>query len=244
MGATFALRGEQTQSCGRIWGYLSAFPSRSWRVTASIHNCGRSMDTPLHSRVKGTVKTVSFWRRTDSKESENGEIGRHGDGHGFLRCMQNHLYRLLEKRTKDNWSVLCIVIVPLERRNQEKTFSFEKEKDPFLSRQSTGTHLRSLGDQNYGIKIRIITTSTGFGPQWLIFISKLEKMVRCIKLKGDYVKKYKIFVFYLFHLFPSAYWTILVVKSYFRNLEGLREFSLTSNGKHYTGLQNMRLWLL
>ena len=69
--------------------------------------------------------------------------------------------------TNDNWSILCIVIAPIERRNQEKTSSFEKEKDPFASRQCTGAHQRSFDSQNYGIQIQIIRTSTvftGFGP--------------------------------------------------------------------------------
>ena len=85
------------------------------------------------------------------------------------------------KKTNDNWSVLCIVIAPVERINQEKASSFEKEKDLLPPRQCTGTYLRSFDGQNYGIKIRIITTYTvftGFGPQWLFFISKLEKMAQ------------------------------------------------------------------
>ena len=36
---------------------------------------GRNMDTPLYSKDKRTVKTVGFWRRTGSKEGEDGEIG-------------------------------------------------------------------------------------------------------------------------------------------------------------------------
>ena len=46
----------------------------------------------------------------------------------------------------------------------------------------------SFDDQNYGIKIRIITTSTvftGFGPQWHFFISKLEKMSRRTTVKSN-----------------------------------------------------------
>ena len=65
-----------------------------------------NIDTPLHSREKGTVKTVGFRRRSGSKEGEDGEIGRQGDGHGFLGCTRNNLHRLLGKRTNDNWSVL------------------------------------------------------------------------------------------------------------------------------------------
>ena len=37
---------------------ILALPSESWGVFGSIHNCGRNMDTLLHSRDKGTVKTV------------------------------------------------------------------------------------------------------------------------------------------------------------------------------------------
>ena len=59
--------------------------------------------------------------------------------------------------------VLCVLITPVERRNQEKTSSFEKYKDPLPSRQCGGAQLRSFDGQNYGIKIRIITTSTVFG---------------------------------------------------------------------------------
>ena len=103
---------------------------------------------PLHSRNKGTVKTVGFWRRSGFEKVEDGEIDRQGDGHGFLGCTRNHLHRLLGKRTKDNWSVLCVVIAPVEQRNQKKTSSFEKGKDSLLSRQYTGAHLRSYDGQN------------------------------------------------------------------------------------------------
>ena len=36
-------------------------------------------------------------------------------------------------------------------------------------------HLRSVDNPNYGIKIRIITASTGFGPQWLFLFPNLKK---------------------------------------------------------------------
>ena len=99
--------------------------------------------------------------RTGYEESEDIEIGRQGDGHGFLGCTRNHLHQLFRKKTNDNWSLLCAVIAPIERINQDKTFPFEK--DPLPSRQWTGAHLRSFDGQKYEIKIRIITTSTGFG---------------------------------------------------------------------------------
>ena len=57
------------------WGYFSDFPSQFWRAIASIHNCWRNMDTLLHSRDKGTVKTMGFWRRTGSEKGEEGTIG-------------------------------------------------------------------------------------------------------------------------------------------------------------------------
>ena len=88
---------------------------------------------------------------------------------------------LFGKRTNDNWSVLYVVIAPVEQSNQEKTSLFEKEKDSLLLRQSTGAHLRSFDGKNYGIEIRIISTTTvftGFHHRWLFFISKLEKMAR------------------------------------------------------------------
>ena len=53
----------------------------------------------------------------------------------FFGCTRNHLHRLFGKKTNDNWSVLCVVIAPVKRRNQEKTSSFENEKDPLPSRQ-------------------------------------------------------------------------------------------------------------
>ena len=51
-------------------GNFGTYPSQSLRVSALIHNCGRNMDTPLHSRDKGTVKIVGFWRRTCSEEGK------------------------------------------------------------------------------------------------------------------------------------------------------------------------------
>ena len=52
-----------------------------------------------------------------------------------------------------------------------------KEKDPLPAIQCTAAHLFSFDGQNYGIKIRIITTSnvfTVFGPQWLLLFPNLE----------------------------------------------------------------------
>ncbi|GBO13825.1 hypothetical protein AVEN_246324-1 [Araneus ventricosus] len=59
----------------------------------------------------------------------------------------------LGKRTSDKWRALCIIIAPVERRNQEKTPSFGKEKDYLPSRQCTGAHLCSFDGENYGIKV-------------------------------------------------------------------------------------------
>ena len=64
------------------------------------------MDTPLHSRDKEIVKKVDFWRLTGSEKGEDSEIGRQGDGHGFLSCPRNHLQRLLGKRTNDNERIM------------------------------------------------------------------------------------------------------------------------------------------
>ena len=107
---------------------------------------------------KETLSTV-----LGSEEGEDGEIGRESDGHGFLGCARNHLQPLLRKRAKDKWSILCVIIAPVERKNQKKTSSFEKDSLP--SRQCTDAHLRSFDGQNYGIKIRIITTFIVFGSQ-------------------------------------------------------------------------------
>ena len=68
------------------------------------------------------------------------------------------------------------VIAPVERRNQEKMSSFEK--DPLLSRQCTAAHLRSFDGLNYGIVIQIITKSTvftGFGRLCLFLFPNLKK---------------------------------------------------------------------
>src|SRR5436189_4903783 len=46
----------------------------------------------------------------------------------FLGCTRNHLHRLFGKGKNDNRRVLCVVIGPVERRNQGKTSSFETEK--------------------------------------------------------------------------------------------------------------------
>ena len=138
-------------------GHINAADS-----VAIFPDWGRNMDTPLHSRDKGIVKKVGFRKWTCSEEGKDGEIGPQGDGHSFLRCTRNHLHRLLGKRTNVNCRVLCVVIAPVERRNQEKTFSFEKDKDPLASRQCTSAHLCSFDGQNYGIKLQIITTSTVF----------------------------------------------------------------------------------
>ena len=141
---------------------------------------------------------MGFWKRTGSEEGEDGEIGRQGDGHGLLGCARNHLHWLPGKRTNDNWGVLCVVIAPVEPRNQEKTSSFEK--DPFPSKQCTGAHLRSFDVQNYEIKIWIITMSTvftGFGTQWLFFISKLEKMAWRTKVHVEWGHRPNSYLFWV-----------------------------------------------
>ena len=125
------------QNAQNSWGHrhiarysvFSAFPSQSWRVSVSIHNCRRNMDTPLLSGEKRTVKTVDFWSRAGSEKSEDDEIG----WPRFFGCTRNHLHRLLGKKTNDNWSVLCVVIAPVERRNKKEILLFERLKRPWTA---------------------------------------------------------------------------------------------------------------
>ena len=74
---------------------FGAFPSQSWRVFASLHNCGRNMDTSLHSRDK-----VGFWRRTGSEDGKDGEIVRQGDGHGFFWMHAESSTPIIRKKNK------------------------------------------------------------------------------------------------------------------------------------------------
>ena len=171
------------------------------------------MDTLLHTRDKGTVKTVGIRKQMGSEEGEDGEIDRQGVGHCFLGCTRYHLHRLLGKRTNDNCSVLHIfvVIAPNEPRNQEKTFSFEKEKDPLPPRQCTAAHLRSFDDQNYGIKIRNITTSsvfTGFGPRVSCFYFQTWKNGSTDNGTRQTRRSSPKQLF--FYLFLRTYWTTLI----------------------------------
>ena len=80
-------------------------------------------ETRIHHYTSETKEQSKQW----VFEGEHGEIGRQGDGHSFLRCTWNYLHRLLGKRTNDDWTVLCVVIAPAERKNKEKTSSFENE---------------------------------------------------------------------------------------------------------------------
>ena len=59
--------------------------------------------------------------------------------------------RVLGKRTNNNWSILCVVIAPVKRRNQEKTSSFGKENDFFSIKSCVDAHLHSFDGQNYEI---------------------------------------------------------------------------------------------
>ena len=171
------------QSCGRLWGYFGAFPSQFWRVSASIHNCGLNMDTPLHSRDQGTVKTGGFWRRTGSEEGEDGEIGRQSDGHGFLGCTRNHLHRLLGKRN-DNCTI-CDVIAPVERRNKEKRPHLKK-KNILFHQDNARVHTCAISMA----KIMELKFELLHHPQYspdlassdFFFISKLAKMARRTKV--------------------------------------------------------------
>ena len=106
---------------------------------------------------------------------------RNSQNSGFLKVKTAKSSSKVMATANDNWSVLCVVIAPVERRHQEKTSLFEKENDTLPSRQCTGAHLQSFDGWNYSIKIRIITTSTvftGFGARGLFSISKLEKKAR------------------------------------------------------------------
>ena len=126
------------------------------------------MDTPLHSRDKGTVKTVGFLRQTGCEEGEDGEISRQDDGCGFLNARGIIYTDYLEKGQTITGAYYESLLHRLSEKIKKKTSLFEKEKDPLLSRQRTGAHLRNFDGQNYGIEIRIITTSTvfaRFGPQ-------------------------------------------------------------------------------
>ena len=108
-------------------------------------------------------------------EGKGGEIGRQGDGHGFLGCTWNHLHRLLGKKT----TISEVYYASLSSEEIKKKISwFEKEKDPLPSRQCTGAHLRSFDGQSYGSKIRIITTSTyspDLAPSYFFSFPNLKK---------------------------------------------------------------------
>ena len=60
-----------------------------------------NLDPFLLAFDKGTVETVDSTRQSSSEWGKFSEIGRQGDGNGFLGCKQNHLYWLLIKRTND-----------------------------------------------------------------------------------------------------------------------------------------------
>ena len=68
-------------------------------------------------------------------KAELGEV--HGTSASVLTTVCNWV--ILGKRTNDNWSVLCVVTAPVERRNQEKTFSFEKGKNLLHQDNARGT---------------------------------------------------------------------------------------------------------
>lgn len=52
------------------------FSSKSWRVYKYIHNFGRNMYPPLHSRGKKTVETLAFHRRLQRRRSRCNRLGK------------------------------------------------------------------------------------------------------------------------------------------------------------------------
>ena len=136
------------------------------------------MVTPLHFRDKGTVKTMSFWRWTGSEKGEDSGIVRQGDGHDFLGCTRNYLYWLIWKRTNDNWSVLCVVITPVERINKEKSPHLKKKKI-FFHQDNARVHTCAVSMAKImELKFDFLQHSPGLTPQWLFFNFKLENMAR------------------------------------------------------------------
>ena len=92
----------------------------------SLALCLRNPDEFLSRYITVDETWIHHYTPETKKQSKqsvfkgvDGEIGRN-----YL------LHRLLWKRTNDNWSALCVVIAPVERRNQEKTSSFEKDSLP------------------------------------------------------------------------------------------------------------------
>ena len=125
-----------------IYNWVNEF-KRVRTSTKDEHSSGRPVEVTTPEMIDKIYEMVLSDRRIKAREivgaigimqgtvfsilHEDGEFGRQGDGHGFSGCTRNHLHRLLKKRTNDNWSILCDVIAPVERKNQKKTSSFEKE---------------------------------------------------------------------------------------------------------------------
>ena len=81
----------------------------------------------------------------------------------------------LEKEQTITGAYYALLLPWLSEEIKKKRRYLKKEKILFHQRQRTDAHLRSFEGRNYGIKIRNITTSTGFGLQSHFSISKLEK---------------------------------------------------------------------
>ena len=138
------------------------------------------MDTPLHSRDKGTVKTVGFLRQTGCEEGEDGEISRQDDGCGFLNARGIIYTDYLEK----GQTITGAYYESLLHRLSEKI----KKKRPHLKKKKILSYQDNVLVHTCAIsmaKIMELKFELLQHPPYLpdlapsdFFISKLEKMAR------------------------------------------------------------------
>ena len=125
-----------------------------------------------HVRDKGTDETVDNTRRTSPEEGEGAGIDRQNDENGFFNARttkgsQNDLFDMVEVGIPQSSVVLvlilCDIIGPAGKRNQEKTLFFGKEKSTLSSGQWTRADLCCSNGIIARIKVQIVAAPTVLG---------------------------------------------------------------------------------
>ena len=167
--------------------------------------------------------TTTYLRRNNSENSgeriakvcpkcEVRFIGRKGDGNCFLGCSWNHPYCKFAEGSNNHREILCNTSKPFARKTTNGTSEIGAQKNPFSSRQRSGSHFHSFNGKSAWIRVQIFALFIllYFGSFWHLFISKFvdaylkgiessyfsermkkleERWTKCVEVEGDYVEK-------------------------------------------------------
>lgn len=137
-----------------VWCLLS----QSWRVMASIYNCWRNTDPPLHSGDNTTVE-IFLSRGTATEEGEDGEFGK-----DTFFLQSELLTSTIYKKENNKWGQLCAVIDPRLPTGEEETPTLDQAESVHPSRQRRGAVSMCENEQTEVRSVAASIASARFGP--------------------------------------------------------------------------------